>query len=129
MTIYARTSHWTATIYDPHVNLLRATTEAMAAAIGGADAIEVEPFDGAYREPGESARRLARNTQIILKQEAWLNRVVDPAAGSYYLEVLTDSLAREAWKLLQQVEAAGGFLKYSATGGISPRRARSARRP
>jgi len=118
MKIYARTSHWTATIYDPHVNLLRATTEAMAAAIGGADAIEVETFDNTYRAPGESARRLARNTQIILKQEAWLNRVVDPAGGSYYLEVLTDSLAREAWKLLQQVEAAGGFLKYSATGAL-----------
>jgi methylmalonyl-CoA mutase len=118
MTIYARTSHWTATIYDPHVNLLRATTEAMAAAIGGADALEVEPFDCTYREPDASARRLARNTQIILKQEAWLNRVVDPAAGSYYLEVLTDSLAREAWKLLQQVEASGGFLEYSATGAL-----------
>jgi methylmalonyl-CoA mutase len=116
MTIYARTSHWTATIYDPHVNLLRSTTAAMAAAIGGADALEVEPFDGTYREPGESGRRLARNTQIILKQEAWLDRVVDPAGGSYYVEVLTDSLAREAWKLLQQVEAAGGFLKYAATG-------------
>jgi methylmalonyl-CoA mutase len=118
MKIYARTSHWTATIYDPHVNLLRATTEAMAAAIGGADALEVEPFDGTYREPDASAKRLARNTQIILKQEAWLNRVVDPSAGSYYLEVLTDSLAREAWKLLQQVEAAGGFLKYSSTGAL-----------
>jgi methylmalonyl-CoA mutase len=118
MSIYARTSHWTATVYDPHVNLLRATTEAMAASIGGADAIEVEPFDSTYREPGESSRRLARNTQIILKQEAWLNRVVDPASGSYYLEVLTDSLAREAWKLLQQVEAGGGFLKYSATGAL-----------
>jgi methylmalonyl-CoA mutase len=118
MKIYARTSHWTATIYDPHVNLLRATTEAMAAAVGGADAIEVEPFDGTYREPGEAARRLAHNTQIILKQEAWLNRVVDPAGGSYYLEVLTDSLAREAWKLMQQIEAAGGFLKYSAMGAL-----------
>jgi methylmalonyl-CoA mutase len=118
MTIYARTSHWTATIYDPHVNLLRSTTQAMAAAIGGADALEVESFDATYREPGDAGKRLARNTQIILKQEAWLNRVVDPASGSYYLEALTDSLAREAWKLLQQVEAAGGFLKYSATGAL-----------
>ena len=118
MTIYARTSHWTQTIYDSHVNLLRATTEAMAAAIGGADALQVAPFDEAYREPGEFSRRLARNTQLILKREAWLDRCVDPAGGSYYLEVLTDSLAREAWKLLQQVEAAGGFLAYSESGAL-----------
>ena len=116
MTIYARTSHWTKTIYDPHVNLLRATTEAMAAAIGGADAVRVEPFDEPYREPAEFSRRLARNTQLILKREAWLDRSVDAAGGAYYLEVLTDSLAREAWNLLQQVEAAGGFLAYCASG-------------
>jgi methylmalonyl-CoA mutase len=118
MTIYARTSHWTKTIYDPHVNLLRATTEAMAAIVGGVDALQVEPFDAPYREPDQSAVRLARNTQLILKQEAWLDRSVDPAGGSYYLEVLTDSVAREAWKLFQQIEAAGGFLKYSETGAL-----------
>lgn len=118
MTIYARTAHWTKTIYDSHVNLLRATTEAMAAAIGGADAIQVEPFDAPYREPGERSHRLARNTQLILKQEAWLDRSVDPAGGAYYLEVLTDSLAREAWALLQRIEAAGGFLQYSAAGEL-----------
>jgi methylmalonyl-CoA mutase len=118
MTIYARTSHWTKTIYDPYVNVLRATTEAMAAAIGGADSLQVEAFDATYREPGESANRLARNTQLILKEEAWLDRSVDAAGGSYYLEVLTDSLAREAWKLLQQIEAAGGFLRYSESGSL-----------
>ena len=118
MTIYARTSHWTKTIYDPYVNVLRSTTEAMAAAIGGADSLQVEPFDEPYRETDESANRLARNTQLILKQEAWLDRAVDAAGGSYYLEVLTDSLAREAWKLLQQIEAAGGFLQYSESGAL-----------
>ena len=118
MTIYARTSHWTKTIYDPHLNLLRSTTEAMAAAVGGADSLQVEAFDEPYRAPDESASRLARNTQLILKQEAWLDRSVDPAGGSYYLEVLTDSLAREAWKLFQQIEAAGGFLKYSESGAL-----------
>jgi methylmalonyl-CoA mutase len=118
MTIYARTSRWTKTIYDSHVNLLRATTEAMAAAAGGVDALQVEPFDETYREPDESAKRLARNTQLILKQEAWLDRSVDPAGGSYYLEVLTDSLAREAWKLFQQIEATGGFLQYSESGEL-----------
>lgn len=118
MIIYARTSHWTKTIYDAHVNLLRSTTEAMAAAIGGADAVQVEAFDATYRPPDPAARRLARNTQLILKQEVWLDRSVDPAGGSYYLEVLTDSLAREAWKLFQQIEAAGGFLKYAESGAL-----------
>jgi methylmalonyl-CoA mutase len=118
MTIYARTAHCTKTIYDPYVNVLRATTEAMAAAIGGADSIQVEAFDETYREPDEASRRLARNTQLILKHEAWLDRSVDPAGGSYYLEGLTDSLAREAWALVQQIEVAGGFLKYSQSGAL-----------
>jgi methylmalonyl-CoA mutase len=118
MSICARTAHWTQTIYDAYVNVLRETTEAMAAAIGGADALQVEAFDEPYRQPGEPSNRLARNTQLILKQEAWLDRSVDAAGGSYYLEVLTDSLAREAWALLQQIEAAGGFLKYSESGAL-----------
>ena len=118
MTIYARTAHWDKTIYDPYVNLLRSTTEAMAAVIGGADALQVEAFDEPYRQPDEFANRLARNTQLILKQEAWLDRSVDAAGGSYYLEALTDSLARETWKLLQEIEAAGGFLKYSESGAL-----------
>jgi methylmalonyl-CoA mutase len=118
MTIYARTAHWTKTIYDPHVNLLRATTEAMAAAIGGADSLQVEAYDETYREPDEFSNRLARNTQLILKREAWLDRPVDPAGGSYYLEVLTDSLAREAWSIFQQIGAAGGFLQYSESGAL-----------
>jgi len=118
MTICARTAHSTKTIYDPHVNLLRATTEAMAAAIGGADAIQVEAFDATYRQPDASSGRLARNTQLILKHEAWLDRSVDAAGGSYYLETLTDSLAREAWTLFQQIEAAGGFLHYAASGAL-----------
>jgi methylmalonyl-CoA mutase len=118
MTIYARTAHWDKTIYDPYVNVLRATTEAMAAAIGGADSIQVEAFDETYREPDAFSNRLARNTQLILKHEAWLDRSVDVAGGSYYLEVLTDSVAREAWTLFQEIEAGGGFLKYSESGAL-----------
>ena len=118
MTIYARTAHWTQTIYDSHVNLLRATTEALAAAIGGVDSLRVEPFDAAYREPGESSVRLARNTQLILKREALLDQCTDAAGGAYYPEVLTDSLACAAWAMLQGIEAAGGFLKYSASGSM-----------
>lgn len=125
MTIYARTAHWTKSIYDAHVNSLRSTTEAMAAAIGGADSIEVEPFDNTYRPSDDASRRLARNAQLILKREALLDRSVDPAGGSYYLETLTDSVAREAWALFQQIEAAGGFLAYSASGALDQAIAKS----
>lgn len=107
--LHARTSRWNKTVYDPYVNVLRATTEAMSAAIGGADSICVAPFDETYREPDERSKRLARNTQIILQKEAYLERVADPAAGSYYVESLTHAVAQEAWKLFQQVEALGGF--------------------
>lgn len=122
MMILARTSHWTKTIYDSHVNLLRATTEAMAAVIGGAGVLAVEPFDATYREPGEFSRRLARNTQLILKHEALLDRAADPARGCYYLEALTDSVARDAWKLLQEIEAAGGYLHYKPSPPQAPPR-------
>ena len=88
----------------------------MSAAIGGCDSIEVTPFDAALKPSDDFSRRLARNTQVILKQEAYLDRVADPAGGSYYVEALTDSLAREAWKLFQQVEAKGGMLKVDAGG-------------
>lgn len=125
MSIYAHTAHWTESVYDAHVNLLRSTTQAMAAAIGGADSIEVEPFDDTYRAADETSRRLARNAQLVLKREALLDRSVDPAGGAYYLESLTDSLAREAWALLQHIESAGGFLKYSASGALDQAIAKS----
>jgi methylmalonyl-CoA mutase len=112
--VYARTSCWNKTVYDPYVNVLRATTEAMSAALGGCDSLAVAPHDEPYREPDRASLRLARNTQLMLKKEALLDRVADPAGGSYYVEVLTDSLAREAWRLMQRVEAAGGFAKASA---------------
>jgi methylmalonyl-CoA mutase len=105
MVIHSRTSHWTKTLFDPWVNLLRTTTEAMSAALGGSDVVWVEPFDSTYKEADETSLRLARNTQIVLKKEAWLDRVADPAAGSYYLEALTDALAREAWKVFQAAQA------------------------
>jgi methylmalonyl-CoA mutase len=116
--IYARTSRWNKTIYDPHVNVLRATTEAMSAALGGVDSICVAPFDECYKKPEEASRRLARNTQIILKHEAMLSRVADPGAGAYCLEVLTDFLAREAWKTMQKIEADGGYRKVCAEGQL-----------
>ncbi len=107
--IYARTSRWNKTIYDPHNNILRATTEVMSAALGGANSICVAPFDECFKIPGEASRRLARNTQLILKHEAMLGRVADPAAGSYCIEIITDFLARESWQFMQKIEAAGGY--------------------
>lgn len=114
--MYARTSLWNKTVYDPHVNALRATTEAMSAIIGGADSVSVAPFDECYKTPDEASRRLARNTQIALKHEAMLTQVADPGAGSYYLESITESIAREAWKKMQQIEADGGYRKVRAAG-------------
>jgi len=101
LSVQARTALSNKSIIDPYTNMLRATTEALSAAIGGVDALEVEAF-------GFPAR-LALNIQRVLKEESYLDRVIDPAAGSYYVEVLTSSLAAEAWKLVRQVEAAGGF--------------------
>jgi methylmalonyl-CoA mutase len=117
--IAARTSQWNRTIYDPHVNILRATTEAMAAALGGADAVSVTPFDACAKAPDEASRRLARNTQLLLKHEAWLGRVADAGGGSYALETITDFLAHEGWKAMQEIEGRGGFLKAQTEGTIA----------
>jgi methylmalonyl-CoA mutase len=117
--IHARTSRWNETLYDPHVNVLRATTEAMSAVLGGADSVTVAPFDECYKNPDEASRRLARNTQIILKHEALLTQVADPAAGSYCIEVITEYLAREGWKSMHTIEADGGYRKAVADGKLS----------
>ena len=119
--ITARTSRWNQTVYDPHVNILRSTTEAVSAVIGGANAIVLAAFDECRKAPDEAGRRLARNTQLLLRHEAMLGRVADPAAGAYYVEVLTDRLCGEAWKLLQEVEAGGGFKKLSIEGWVAER--------
>ena len=103
--IAARTSRWNKTVYDPHVNVLRATTEAMAAVLGGADSVTVAPFDECYKQPDEASRRLARNTQLLLRHEAGMGRVADAGGGSYLIEALTDALAGEGWKRMQQIEA------------------------
>lgn len=117
--IHACTPRWNRTVYDPHVNILRATTEAMSAVFGGADSISVAPFDECFRQPDHLSRRLARNTQIILKQEAYLAHVTDPGGGSYCLEAITDLLARKAWELLQKIESEGGYQKAVANGMIA----------
>ncbi|MBA4182190.1 MAG: methylmalonyl-CoA mutase small subunit, partial [Anaerolinea sp.] len=115
MRIHARTALANKSIYDPYTNLLRATTEALSAVIGGCDSLTVMPA----RFP----ERLARNVQLILKEECHLDGVADPAGGSYYVEALTDAIAREAWKLFQQVEERGGFA--AAEGFVAERLAAS----
>jgi methylmalonyl-CoA mutase len=117
-SIHARTSSWNKTIYDPHVNVLRTTTEAMSAVLGGVDSVCVAAFDECYKAPDDGSRRLARNTQLILKHEALLAQVADPGAGSYFLEAVTDSIAREAWKTMQQIDAMGGYRKARAAGRL-----------
>lgn len=111
-------STWNKTIYDPYVNMLRSTTEGMSAAIGGADSIALKPFDVAYKEPDDFSNRINRNVQILLKEESYFNRVVDPAAGSYYVENLTNALAEHAWALFQDVEKAGGVIAQIADGTV-----------
>lgn len=118
MFVHALTSNWNKSIYDPYVNMLRTTTEAMAAAIGGADSICVNAFDNTFKKADAFSYRMARNQQIILKNEAYFNKVADPAAGSYYIEKLTDDMAASAWALFLQLEDMGGFIKSVESGFV-----------
>ena len=91
MMIHARTADWNQTVYDPYVNMLRGTTEAMSATIAGVHSLEVTPFDAAFENPTEFSKRIARNVELLLKNESHFDQVVDPAGGSYYVENLTQS--------------------------------------
>jgi len=128
MHIHCVTSEWNKTIYDPYVNMLRTQTEAMAAILGGTDSLTVEPFDIVFRQPGEFSERIARNQQLILKEEAYFNKVIDPAAGSYYIENLTSMIADKAWKLFLETEGKGGFLSCLKSGFIQKSLSESAAR-
>ena len=118
MYSHSETSTWNKTIYDPYVNMLRSTTEAMSAVLGGTNSLNVNPFDSTYSEPTEFSLRIARNVQILIKEEAHFDKVVDPAAGSYYIENLTDSIIENAWNLFLQVEEKGGFVAALKEGFI-----------
>jgi methylmalonyl-CoA mutase len=118
MRLHTHTSIWNKTIYDAPNNLLRGTTEAMAAIIGGTDALTVGAFDEPYRQASEFSRRLAMNTQLILREEAYFEKVADPAAGSWYIEWLTEQVAREALKLFEQVQAEGGLVSAVKSGFV-----------
>ena len=118
MHITSFSSMWNKTTYDAHVNMLRATTEGMSAAIGGADAIVLNPYDESFRPSDDFSRRIARNTQIILKEEAHFDKINDPAAGSYYIENLSNSLSEEVWKLFCDIEKKGGIIQCGLNGSI-----------
>ncbi len=114
-------------MYDPYVNMLRSTTEAMSAAVAGADSISVLPFDNAYKEADEFGYRIARNQQLLLKEESYLEKIVDPAAGSYYIENLTDQIARGAWEHFLKVEELGGYCKALRAGYVQEEVEKTAR--
>ena len=118
MNVCASTSRFNQTIYDAHVNLLRSQTETFSAAVAGADSIVTTPFDLPYKTPDTFSERIARNQQFLLKEESHMDKVVDPAGGSYYVETLTVSIANEAWKLFLAVEADGGFFAQAGEGKV-----------
>ena len=121
MFVHARTSAWNQTVYDPYVNMLRGTTEAMSAAIAGVHSLEVLPFDYAYTTPTEFSERIARNQSLLLKHESHFDQVIDPAGGSYYIETLTKSVADEAWKLFLELEEKGGYVEAFWSGYVVER--------
>lgn len=128
MTIHSVTARWNKTLFDPHVNMLRTQTEAMAAILGGTDSLTVEPYDVAFRKPDDFSRRIARNQQLILMEEAGFGRVADPAAGSYYIEKLTEKLALSSWAKFVEYEEKGGFLSCLKNGIILEEISQSAKR-
>ena len=114
--IHARTSFLNQTKYDPYVNMLRTTTGAFSAIVGGVDSLHTNSFNECFEEPDEFSRRIARNTQIILNEETRLSNLIDPGAGSYYVEKLTDEIAKKVWTLFQKIEKNGGVLEALKQG-------------
>ena len=118
LTQYARTSIWEQSALDPYVNLLRATSEAFSAVMGGVDGLTVDPFDALAGPPSEFSRRIARNIQLVLRDEAHLTEVVDPAGGSWLVETLTQELSGKAWALFQDIESKGGLITLLGDGSL-----------
>ena len=118
MYIHSSTCNWNKTVYDAHVNMLRTTTESMSSIIGGSDSLTVSPFNSIFEKSTEFSERIARNQQLLLKEESYLDKVVDPAAGSYYIENLTHSIVDETWKLFLKIQEKGGFLEAFKAGFI-----------
>jgi len=109
LSLHVRTSQWNKTVVDPYNNMLRTTVEAFAGVLGGCDSMQVGAFDEVLRQPDDISQRIARNTQVILQKECTLDRVIDPAGGSWFIETMTAELANRAWALFQEVEKLGGM--------------------
>ena len=118
MRVHAETSTFNKTIYDAHVNLLRTQTEAMSATIAGVDSLTVNGFHVTYKESDDFSERIARNQQLLLKEESHFDKVTDPSAGSYYIENLTNSIAEQAWKLFLEIQNEGGFFAAVEAGKV-----------
>lgn len=118
LNIHSVSSGWTKTVYDPYVNMLRNTTEAMSAVIGGCNALTIAPYNENFEQPTELSKRISRNVSNMLKEESYFDKVVDPSAGSYYIENITDEMVRNAWSLFQEIEGKGGFLNCFNEGTI-----------
>ena len=118
MRVHTETSTFNKTIYDAHVNLLRTQTEAMSATIAGVDSLTVNGFDVTYKESDDFSERIARNQQLLLKEESHFDKVTDPSAGSYYIENLTNSIAEQAWKLFLEIQNEGGFFAAVEAGKV-----------
>jgi methylmalonyl-CoA mutase len=116
--IHGKTIDYNKTITDPYVNMLRITTESFSAVVGSADAITTSPFDCLFKQPDFFSRRIARNTQIILREESHLDYVIDPAAGSFFVEKLTNDVCEAAWVLFKQVQEMGGMLEAIKSGFV-----------
>jgi methylmalonyl-CoA mutase len=118
MFIHGETSDWNKTVYDPYVNMLRTQTEAMSSVLGGLDSYTVKPFNSVYEDTTEFSERIARNQQLLLKEESHFGKIADPAAGSYYIESLTESISEEAWNLFLEVQEKGGYLAAFRAGFV-----------
>ncbi|MFO7869243.1 MAG: methylmalonyl-CoA mutase family protein [Bacteroidales bacterium] len=118
INIHAITSTWNKTIYDPYVNMLRTQTEAMSATIGGVDSLTILPFNYIFEESSEFSERIARNQQNIIKEECHFHEVVDPSAGSYYIEELTDKIIEKSWDIFLTIQDKGGFIDAFKAGFI-----------
>jgi len=113
---HCQTSGWSLTAQDPYNNIVRTTLECMSAALGGTQSLHTNSFDEAVGLPTDLSARVARNTQLIVQEESQICHVVDPLAGSYYVEYLTDAIIREAGKIIDEVEEMGGMAKAIETG-------------
>jgi methylmalonyl-CoA mutase len=116
--VLAQSARWNKSRYDVHTNLLRTTTEAMSAVMGGAHAVSISAFDKLMGPESAFSARMARNIQHLLKHESYLDQVADPAGGSYYVEQLTNSLVEQAWKCFQEIEDQGGYEACLLSGSI-----------